>query len=54
MLSYLQTFGLFDTYLFLSWFYIVFIGITDMYEDDPVYLKTAFVLLFGAVCALIF
>ncbi len=54
MLSYLQTFGLLDTYLFLSWIYIIIIGITDMYEDNSIYLETAFVLLFGAICALIF
>ena len=54
MLSYLQTFGLLDAYLLLSWLYIIIIGITDMYEDDPIYLETAFVLLFGAICALIF
>lgn len=54
MLSYLQTFGLLDIYVFLSWIYIIIIGITDMYEDDPVYLEAAFILLFGAICALIF
>lgn len=54
MLSYLQTFGLLDTYLFLSWLYIIIIGITDIYEDDSIYLEAAFVLLFGAICALIF